>query len=662
MKLRSFLGKLYIVAFIAVLLCAIAAREGRFLGYLLNESPGGGTTVAAFSLEEAQLLLPGASSIKILDKDEAMVSDASGKNLGRLLHTQPLARQVTGYASWLPIVIGIDRDQKITGLILQKNDETPGFIKRLDKLGFFNSWNGQNASDAVLLNVDAVSRATMTSHATIESVRLRLAKHLEVEQSRQKTDLKAIAIEVVAWAFLLISVLACFSGSGLARHRNLILVLAVLVPGFALGRFVSVELVYAWALNGIPYSGQLFLVVVMALAVLIPLFTGKAYYCTWYCPYGAAQELTGKLCAKKFDATGSAGRFFRQLRPSVLMVVTFLLIVGVKVNLNSIEPFSAFLLESASATVIVLAVLFLFVSIFVRRPWCNFFCPSGQIVEILRVGMSATAGANEGKVEVKETGHMKVQEVINLLLAIAVIILLMAPTRIAHNGVEGTRKEVTSNAARSGTSQSTQVASPAAQTALSSEKSVVPATGNQTLATIYQRKSVRNFTGQVVTREQLTELVKAGMAAPTAMNRQPWQFIVISEKASIETLADKLPYAKMLSKAGAAIIVCGDLEIAKAGNTELMWMLDCSAATQNILLAAESMGLGAVWTAAYPYEDRIVAVNEVVKLPASVVPLCVIPIGYPTGSDQPKDKWKPERLHWNTFTPQVNSVASDGKL
>ena len=174
---------------------------------------------------------------------------------------------------------------------------------------------------------------------------------------------------------------------------------------------------------------------------------------------------------------------------------------------------------------------------------------------------------------------------------------------------------------------------------------------NPTLTTIYERKSVRSFTGEPVSREMLTELVKAGMAAPTARNRQPWQFVVISEKPAMLSLAEKLPYAKMLASAGAAIVVCGDLEIARAGDTEGMWMLDCSAATQNILLAAESMGLGAVWTAAFPYADRIAAVNEVIKLPEYVVPLCVIPVGRPTGSDRPKDKWKPERLHWEQFSP-----------
>jgi len=107
-----------------------------------------------------------------------------------------------------------------------------------------------------------------------------------------------------------------------------------------------------------------------------------------------------------------------------------------------------------------------------------------------------------------------------------------------------------------------------------------------------------------------------------------------------------LPYAKMLSQAQAAIVVCGDME--KAGNLKDLayWVQDCSAASQNILLAAESMGLGAVWTAAYPYDDRVKTVMEELSLPETHLPLNVIPIGYPTGEDLPKDKWNVDNITW----------------
>jgi len=165
------------------------------------------------------------------------------------------------------------------------------------------------------------------------------------------------------------------------------------------------------------------------------------------------------------------------------------------------------------------------------------------------------------------------------------------------------------------------------------------------LKTIYSRKSVRSFTSQEVSIELLEELARAGMAAPSARNLQPWAFVIVTDRSTLDTLAERLPYAKMLYEAPAAITVCGDLS--KAGDSpEGYWVQDCSAATQNILLAAEALGLGAVWTGVHPRADRVTTVKDVLKLPYNVIPLNVIPIGYPKGKHQPKDKFKAENIHW----------------
>ena len=169
---------------------------------------------------------------------------------------------------------------------------------------------------------------------------------------------------------------------------------------------------------------------------------------------------------------------------------------------------------------------------------------------------------------------------------------------------------------------------------------------NEALGVIHNRKSVRHFTDQPVSKEQLETLLRAGMAAPTAVNRQPWAFYVVTKRETLDALGEQLPYAKMLFQAQAAIVVCGDMETAGNLKDEGYWVQDCSAATENILLAAESIGLGAVWTASYPYDDRTKVVIKELNLPERYVPLNVIPIGYPTGEDMPKNKWKPENIIW----------------
>lgn len=169
-----------------------------------------------------------------------------------------------------------------------------------------------------------------------------------------------------------------------------------------------------------------------------------------------------------------------------------------------------------------------------------------------------------------------------------------------------------------------------------------------TLSVIHARRSVRHFTGQSVKNEDLLALVKAGMAAPSAKNEQPWAFVIVTQRTTLDTLAQRLPYAKMLMQAQAAIVVCGDMS--KAQNpASALWVLDCSAAAQNILLAAQAMGLGAVWTAAYPYADRMAAVVSALGIPEHAAPLCVIPIGYPDGSDKPKNKWREDNVKWERW-------------
>lgn len=172
--------------------------------------------------------------------------------------------------------------------------------------------------------------------------------------------------------------------------------------------------------------------------------------------------------------------------------------------------------------------------------------------------------------------------------------------------------------------------------------------GRDALSVIYSRKSVRNFTGESVSRENLDVILKAGMNAPTAVNKQPWSFIVVTDRKTLDKLSDSLPSAKMLYKAGAAIIVCAIPEKAYDGLKEFA-VIDCSLASENILLAIEALGLGGLWTAAYPSQERMNTVRSILEIPENIIPLNVIPIGHPEGETKPKDKFKPENIHWEKW-------------
>lgn len=169
------------------------------------------------------------------------------------------------------------------------------------------------------------------------------------------------------------------------------------------------------------------------------------------------------------------------------------------------------------------------------------------------------------------------------------------------------------------------------------------------LENIMTRVSVRQFTGEKVSPEQIDLLLRAAMAAPSAINRQPWAFIVVTDEELIAKLGEALPYSRCSNRPACAFIPCGDLSKAIEGEMGAFWINDVSAATENLLLAAHAMGLGAVWTGLHPDMNRAGLVQQMLGLPEHIIPLCVVPVGVPAEQPAVKDKYKPENIHFNKW-------------
>lgn len=157
------------------------------------------------------------------------------------------------------------------------------------------------------------------------------------------------------------------------------------------------------------------------------------------------------------------------------------------------------------------------------------------------------------------------------------------------------------------------------------------------LSVIHSRKSVRVYTGEPVSKEDLLTIMKAGMAAPTGIDKRPWKFIAVTNKEMLKMLKQE--------SATAAIVVCGDMDKVDERAPEF-WLTDTSVATQNMLLAIEAMGLGGVWKSVYPWEDYISHVKTTLNLSDNLSPLCIVSLGYPTGIEQPKDKFDENNIRW----------------
>ena len=161
---------------------------------------------------------------------------------------------------------------------------------------------------------------------------------------------------------------------------------------------------------------------------------------------------------------------------------------------------------------------------------------------------------------------------------------------------------------------------------------------------ILSRRSIRKYTSEPVPEDILIQLLEAAMSAPSASNQQPWHFIVINDRATLNAIPKIHPYSSMLRETPVAIAVCGDLqlEINKG-----RWVMDCSAATENILIAAQAKGLGAVWVGIYPVEERIRGIQDLLGLPKHVIPLCIIAIGHPAEKKPPANRYNPSRIRYN---------------
>ncbi len=169
------------------------------------------------------------------------------------------------------------------------------------------------------------------------------------------------------------------------------------------------------------------------------------------------------------------------------------------------------------------------------------------------------------------------------------------------------------------------------------------------LNAIQTRVSVRQFTGEKISNEQINTLLRCAMAAPSAINKQPWAFLVVTDEALLQRMGEAFPFSRCGNGAACAFVMCGDMTKTIEGEGQGFWINDVSAATENLLLAAHAMGLGAVWTGVYPSRERTAQVQELLGLPEYIIPMCIVPVGIPAEQPAVKQKFKEENVHYNRW-------------
>jgi len=167
---------------------------------------------------------------------------------------------------------------------------------------------------------------------------------------------------------------------------------------------------------------------------------------------------------------------------------------------------------------------------------------------------------------------------------------------------------------------------------------------NDALASIFKRRSVRKYTDKAIPESMITDMLEAAMAAPSAVAKDPWRFIVVQERGTLDKIAEGLPHGQMLREAPLAFVVCGDIEVAHDGKLSYM-LQDCSAAIENLLLAASMLGLGGVWLGVHPREERIAHMRALFALPDNILPISVLSIGWPAAEPAARTRYDAAYVH-----------------
>lgn len=360
---------LSLVVVMLVLSAAAILRDGRIFGHDLRQTHAAVASVAQ-----------GSDTLSVQPDGTFVVN------------TRVLAKDVQGYGGPVPLKIHIDKDGRLTAIEAEPNAESPSFFDRAKEL--FSRWQGKTIDEAMAEDVDAVSGATFSSKAIIRNVQRGLAyakQHGLADGGKGAQKESAERTVATGWtlgsivaliAVLLGAVVPLFTNN---RRLHLVqLVVNVVVLGLWTGTFVSYTLFLRLFAGGVSLSaiGTLAAPLLMLIvALLYPLAGRSGHYCAHVCPFGSAQELAGKLSRRKLRITPRVLRVLTALRNLLWGVLMALLLTGTCTAWIDYELFTAFIYSSASVWVIVLAVLFLVLSVWVPRPYCRFVCPTGALMK-----------------------------------------------------------------------------------------------------------------------------------------------------------------------------------------------------------------------------------------------------------------------------------------
>lgn len=362
MKMRHFKVTKILSFFLCCLVMASAAiiTQGRILGHDLKK-------------EKPNIQNPVSDSILVMLPDGECI-----------INTSFIASGILGYGGTVPLRIHVDRNEIITLIEPLDNSESPEFFNRAKTL--FKSWEGKSIDEALHMKVDAISGATFSSEAIKGNIESGLQFLKKNSSFKERESLKLSASSVVAAIVALMGAVIPFFRVGRKWHL-LQQILNVLILGFWSGTFVSYALLINLFTNGVNMASlmpMLASLIVLIVAFVYPLFGKNGYYCVNICPFGAAQEVVGMLNHKKYIMSKRVIDRLTMFRLVLWGILLFLMLAGIFTIWKDYELFTAFLVSSAPIWVLVVAMVFLALSLFIPRPYCRFVCPTGTLMKLIQ--------------------------------------------------------------------------------------------------------------------------------------------------------------------------------------------------------------------------------------------------------------------------------------
>ena len=341
------------------------------------------------TLDDAKKNFPEADSLALEDVNLYNVFD-DGNKIGTIVNTSPFSDEIYGYNSTTPLTIFLNENDRISEVEICENRETRGYLNKVINSGYLDLWDGLTPKEAATYNVDAVSGCTFTSIAVAQSLQVRM-QDLSKEKGKIAIDRKLLARQICIVLVTILAAICFFNPNKTKILRYVTLLLSIAILGFWTNSLLSLALFYNWMTNGISLAIQLPLLIIAVLAILLPLFTKKSFYCQYLCPFGAAQEFVGVIGQKAkgkgqktLSVKSKVFNFFVVFRKVILLVLLLIVALGVGLDLSVVEPFPIFNYQSIGFGVAIFAAVIIVASVFIKKPWCNYLCPTGTLLESFR--------------------------------------------------------------------------------------------------------------------------------------------------------------------------------------------------------------------------------------------------------------------------------------